>query len=174
MGNWRWLWVLVLILVAGAVMVLRRRPAPPAIPEEPNALMAALADEAVRRARDEFQVVLDFGPESVGAVEELLGKLHARRVAGQMTDARLHREAMTWGAYVGEVIRRLKGGHWEKDHHVAGPNSYPIHYAGHQSFPVGWCGKRIMNGEEDNVWHKFQVLTLGEDQDGIVIDGNSP
>jgi hypothetical protein len=158
----RWLWVLVVIaIVAGAVIVLRRRPAaPPPLPEEPNALMAALADEAVSRAGSEFQVTLDFSPESVEAVEELLGNLHVRRAAGGMTDARLHREAMTWGAYIGEVIRRLKGGHWEKDHDVAGPDTYPIDYEGHQSFPVGWCGKRILNGDEDNVWHKFQILVL--------------
>jgi hypothetical protein len=171
-GDGRWVWVVVLVvLVAVAVLAVRRRPTRPVIPDDPNALMAALADEAVHRARAEFGVGLDFGPEPVGAVEELLGKLHARRAGGEMTDARLHREAMTWGAYVGEVIRRLKGGRWEKDHAVAGPESYPIHYPGHQSFPVAWCGKRIVNGDEDNVWHKFQVLTLGEAQGGIVIDG---
>jgi hypothetical protein len=174
MGDWRWVWVLVLVaVVVGAVVALRRRPGPPALPDEPNALMAALADEAVSRACSEFQVTLDFGPESVDAVEQLLGKLHARRAAGELTDAQLHREAMTWGAYVGEVIRRLKGGHWEKNHHVAGPDTYPINYAGHQSFPVGWCGKRILNGDEDNVWHKFQILTLGEGEGGAIIDGNS-
>jgi len=136
--------------------------------------MAALADEAVSRARTEFQIALDFTPDSVGAVEELLGKLHARRAAGEMTDPRLHREAMTWGAYIGEVIRRLKGGHWQKDHPVVGSNRYPIHYEGHESFPVGWCGKRIVNGLEDNVWHKFQILTLGQGEGGIVIDGSAP
>ena len=26
------------------------------------------------------------------------------------------------------------------------------------SYPVAWCYKRIANGEEDNVWHKFQLL----------------
>jgi hypothetical protein len=173
MGEWRGVCVVVLIvLAASALVAMRRRAARPAIPEEPNALMAALADEAVHRAGSEFQVTLDFGPDSVGAIEGLLGELHARRIAGQMTDARLHREAMTWGAYIGEVVRRLNGGHWEKDHQVAGPGTFPIHYAGHQSFPVGWCGKRILNGEEDNVWHKFQVLTLGKgDVSGVINSG---
>lgn len=171
--DWRWLWIILAVVVVVAVAsVLRRRSAPSSgVLEEPNALMAALAEEAVQRARDEFQVALNFSPDSVAAVEDVLGKLHARRLAGEMTDARLHREAMTWGAYIGEVIRRLKGGHWEKDHSVGGPNSYPIHYGGGQSFVVGWCGKRILNGEEDNVWHKFQVITLGDGQGGIVFDG---
>ncbi|HEY8505754.1 MAG TPA: hypothetical protein VIL46_14310 [Gemmataceae bacterium] len=137
--------------------------------------MAVLADEAVRRARAEFGVALDFSPDSVAAVEELLGELHARRAAGGMTDARINREAMTWGAYVGEVIRRLKGGRWDKDHPVADPDSYPIDYDGHQSFPVGWCGRRILNGDEDNVLHKFRFLVLGEGREGaILIDGSDP
>ena len=37
-----------------------------------------------------------------------------------------------------------------------------------QSFPVGWCGKRILNGDEDNVWHKYQVLTSDEYQSGAM------
>jgi len=176
MGDYRWVWALAaLAVVVGLVVLLRRRPTPPAIPEEPNALMSLLADEAVQRARAEFGVALDFSPESVAAVEDLLAQLHDRRAAGEMTDGRLNREAMTWGAYVGEVIRRLKGGQWAKDHHAAGPDSYPIDYDGHQSFPVGWCGRRIVNGAEDNVLLKFRYLVLGEGKDRtIVIDGKSP
>lgn len=26
-------------------------------------------------------------------------------------------------------------------------------------FPYGWCGKRLENGEEDNVWDKMRVFT---------------
>jgi hypothetical protein len=81
---------------------------------------------------------------------------------------------MTWGAYIGEVIRRLEGGHWEKDSDVAGPDTYPIHHGQGQSFVVGWCGKRILNGAEDNVWHKFQVVVLGEGNSGVAIEGDSP
>jgi len=42
---------------------------------------------------------------------------------------------------------------------VAGEKSYPLHWLGGDSFPVGWCFKRIMNGPEDNVWDKFQVVS---------------
>jgi len=58
---------------------------------------------------------------------------------------------------------------------AAGPDSYPIDYEGHQSFPVGWCGRRILNGDEDNVLHKFRILVLGEGEEGaMVIDGGDP
>ncbi len=43
---------------------------------------------------------------------------------------------------------------------------------GHQSFPVAWCGRRILNGNEDNVLHKFRFRALGEGREEvIVIDG---
>ena len=168
MGNWRWVWALVLVVfVAGIAFALRRRaaqqPPPTPPPKDTNAVMASLADEAVSRARSEFQQSLDFAPESVRKVEQILGKLYEVRAAGEMPDDRLHREAETWGAYIGEVIRRHMGGHWEKDHEVGGPDSYPLHHGGGQSFPVAWCGKRLINGDEDNVWFKYQVMTTPKD-----------
>ena len=33
----------------------------------------------------------------------------------------------------------------------------PIRCKG-DSFPMGWCEKRIVNGDEDNVWVKYTVL----------------
>jgi len=167
MSDWRWALAIVLVMVlAGIMIALRRRAAPQAPPaphNETNAVMASLADEAVNRARSEFRQTLDFAPESVRTVEQILGKLYELRAAGEMPDDRLHREAITWGAYVGEVIRRQKGGHWEKDHDVGGPDSFPLHHGGGQSFPVAWCGKRLINGDEDNVWIKYQVMTARKD-----------
>jgi hypothetical protein len=167
MADWRWALALVLVLLAaGTVIALRRRTAPQAPPaprDETDAVMVSLADEAVSRARSEFQQSLDFAPESIRTVEQILGKVYDLRAAGQLTDDRLHREALTWGTYIGEVIRRQKGGHWEKDHAVGGPDSYPLHHGGGQSFPVAWCGKRLINGDEDNVWFKYQVMTARKD-----------
>jgi hypothetical protein len=76
---------------------------------------------------------------------------------------------MTCNSRVGEVIRRMHNGSWGIDHDVAGPGSFPIRWADHESFPIGWCGKRILNGEEDNVWFKFRMLLLGEAEDALMI-----
>jgi hypothetical protein len=120
--------------------------------------MARRAEEAVKFANDRG-VTLDYSPESVQQVERILAELHQARSKGQLPDSDLDLHAHGFGAYIGEIIRRKYKGHWERDSDVAGPNSYPIHWNGGQSFPIAWCGKRIINGEEDNVWFKFQVVT---------------
>ena len=65
-----------------------------------------------------------------------------------------------YGAYIGEVIRRTETGvHWERDNPVFGEKLYPLHWGKNQSNPLGWCYERIVNGEEDNVWVKYSILT---------------
>ncbi|MBK8270227.1 MAG: hypothetical protein IPK83_18795 [Planctomycetes bacterium] len=103
---------------------------------------------------------MDFSAESIERVEHVLSKLHLQRLNGKMTDHELSTLSARYGAYIGEVIRKLKGGHWESDHPAAGPASYPLHWSDHQSFPLGWCYKRIVTGEEDNVYHKFVLIVL--------------
>lgn len=152
--------IVLLIAVFIAVRILTRKTQPP-IPTDPNVMMPMLADEAVKFAAG-HGVTLDYTPESVERVEPILADLHESRISGQLSDRDLNLHAHRFGAYIGEVLRRTYGGHWTEDHEVAGPKTFPIHWKDGQSFPVGWCGKRILNGDEDNVWHKFQVVTSDE------------
>lgn len=161
------------VLAAAPRVVVWLRPEPEAgSPPDVQEGMAQLADKAVRRAAAEYATDLDYSPESVERVEAVLGRLHARHAAGDLSADDARREGAMWGAYVGEVIRRHKGGYWEADHPVAGPASFPICYDGRQSFPVTWCLKRVVNGDEDNVWHKFRYLALGERGEGVVPEGD--
>lgn len=148
------------ILLIAIVFAVRRMrdPGPTNIGEQ----MAQMAREAVQYAR-ERGVTLDYSRDSVEQVESLLDELSKQWQAGDLLEQTVHAHALRFGAYLGEILRREYGGHWTRDHEVAGPNSLPIHWGGGQSFPVGWCGKRILNGEEDNVAFKFRVLTS---QDG--------
>ena len=52
-------------------------------------------------------------------------------------------------------------------HQVAGLGSLPIRWGEHESFPIGWCGKRIINCDEDNVWSKFRILLLDDGKDAM-------
>jgi hypothetical protein len=128
---------------------------------DPNDFMPQMASEAVQYAT-EHQKTLDYTPESVKVVESLLGELHELRAKQELSDRDLNIRALQFGGYVGEVIRRQYDGSWATDHPVAGPKSFPIRFNGHESFPVGWCGKRMLNGDEDNVWFKFKVVTSEE------------
>src|SRR5688572_24859797 len=160
---------IIIVAVLGIVAVvafraLTRKPKPTQS-DDPNVFMPLLAEEAVKFASARG-ATLDYSPDSVERVESLLGELHESRSAGKLADRDLNLHAHQFGAYIGEVLRRKYGGHWAEDHEVAGPKSFPVHWKESQSFPVGWCGKRILNGDEDNVWFKLQVLTSDEYQSG--------
>jgi hypothetical protein len=121
-------------------------------------MMQWLSAQAVDIAEKHHCIRLDYQVESIQMVEEILGKLHEEheeRGAAKGTQGL----AMAFGAYIGEVIKRSEpGSKWERDHSFAGEKSYPIHWLGGESFPIGWCYKRITNGPEDNVWHKYLIL----------------
>ena len=132
--------------------------------------MADQAQEAVITAKAAYSVDLDYTVESIQHVERILAAtfdskprgLIARLLGRALTENEAARAARMYGSYVGETLIRQFGGHWEKDHPVAGRGSYPIMCRGNQSFPLGWCYRRLMNGPEDNVWHKTQAIYLSE------------
>jgi hypothetical protein len=127
--------------------------------------MRRRAGEAVEVAAREFARTLDFRPESVEKVEEILGRIHDRHKRSPLSDSGLTRESLRWGAYVGEAIRGVRPGRWALNSKAGGEGSMPVVYADRsESFPVRWCYKRIVNGEEDNVWHKFTILVIERDR----------
>jgi len=121
----------------------------------------------VRTAADEYRTPLNFSPESVEKVEEILGKIHERHIQSPLSDSELVKESLKWGAYVGEVIKAVRPCHWAVDSEGNGAGSFPVVYEDKsESFPIHWCHKRIKIGEEDNVWHKFLILVVDRDKSG--------
>lgn len=125
--------------------------------ENLDEMMQWLAAEAVSMASDNQGIVLDYSEKSISDVEKILGTIHEEYTASKLEKGVMGL-AMAYGAYIGEVIRR---GHpdskWEQDHAVAGEKSYPLSWLGGEIFPCGWCYQRIMNGPEDDVWHKYKL-----------------
>jgi hypothetical protein len=159
----------VAILIAAFALLSRRRASTVSTPPDLQLGMEGVAAEAVEVARTRYNTSLDYSPESVALLEaNILQPLHEQHRKETFPLAREKDEAWRWGAYVGEVILRLTAGHWEVDHVAGGPRSYPVVVGRGASFPMGWCRKRILNGPEDNVWHKLQILYLnqGEPRDG--------
>ncbi len=151
---------LAFLLVCGASR--KRAQSPSSSRDDVQLGMKQAAQEAVHTARTAYGLTLDYSPKSVEAVEAILAKLHEEHKGSPFPLAREKEEGWRWGAYVGEVILRLSPGHWEADHPAGGKGSFPVRVARGDSFPIGWCRKRIVNGPEDNVWHKFQILYLKE------------
>ena len=124
-------------------------------------LIQYLSSGAVDDARINHQIHLQYSIDSIHQVEALLGQLHEKYLKDPQSIA-VNGLSSAYGAYIGEVIRRTElGAHWERDHEVAGEKSYPLTSGGGASFPMGWCYKRIVDGEEDNVWVKYSMIKEG-------------
>ncbi len=128
--------------------------------------MRVRAASAVVDARDNHSIELDYSSDSIEEVERILDKIHRQHLQEPIDNAELNRLKLEWGGYVGEVIKRLRNAEWQLDSKIAGPGSLPVVYEkSGESFPVMWCLKRIVNGAEDNVWDKFNLLVVNRDSE---------
>lgn len=160
-------YIAVAIILIGAFFAWRHRQPPPTptlIDDDIAEEMKLRAGQAVVTAADDFDITLDYSPKSVEQVETILAKLHDQHHQTPIEDAQLTKAALKWGGYIGEVIKTQRECDWAIDSSAGGPGSLPIVYDDKsESFPVQWCYKRIVNGAEDNVWHKFTILVLDRD-----------
>ncbi len=126
--------------------------------------MKVVANEAVRTAKQEHQVMLDFSPASVQRLEgDILAKLHEAHLKTSMSEQNLSRLSIRWGAYLGETLKRRRPGRWHRDSQKVGRGTTPVVFEpGTEAFPRSWVYKRIADGPEDNVAFKFQVFTNPE------------
>lgn len=151
-----------LAILAALGWSCRQEPSPPFA--DPDADMAALAQLAVEEAKRLDGTALTFDPPSVEHAEILLGAYHELHKTGELTDRQANVEALRWGAYIGETIKREVGdGHWDKDHPEIGADTFPLTYRNRSSFPLLWAYKRITSRPEDNVWHKYLHYVRGQD-----------
>jgi hypothetical protein len=149
--------VVLLIAVGFFVQTRKRKPAKPQF-KSTDELVQWLANEAVKDAREQSRVDLDYTVDSIRSVEEVLGRAHDQ-YAKNPSSISANGLASAYGAYIGEVIRRTEpGAKWDRDDSIQGEKSYPITWGGGSSYPMAWCYKRIVNGPEDNVWVKYRVL----------------
>jgi hypothetical protein len=121
-------------------------------------LVQWLANEAVQDAQRENHVDLDYTANSIKSVDKILGDLH-QQYAKAPSSVNPIAMGSAYGAYVGEVIRKIKtDAKWQRDDPMIGEKSYPLDCAGRRAFPMGWCIKRIIDGPEDDISSKFDVF----------------
>jgi hypothetical protein len=117
-----------------------------------------LAAQAVADAQKENHVTLDYSIDSLKQVDQVLGHVHDTYVTNTSAVS-VNGLSAAYGAYVGEVIHRHEpNSFWARDSKVAGEKSYPLHWGAGESYPMRWCSKRIVNGDEDLIWVKYDVL----------------
>ena len=122
--------------------------------------MSVVAGEAVKQARREYDVDLDFSAESVERVEAILAKMHDAHQKTALSEKELALLSLRWGAYVGEVLKRVRPGKWQRDSEKMGPGATPVVFEpGTEAYPRSWVYKRLADGPEDNVQFKFEVFS---------------
>lgn len=122
--------------------------------------MQVVAKEAVKRARKDFQTELDFSPDSIESLENILAKIHETHLKNPLSEKDLSLLSIRWGAYIGEVAKRVQPGKWRRDSEKLGRGTMPVVFdSASEAFPCSWAYKRVADGPDDNVFFKFRVLT---------------
>lgn len=128
-----------------------------------NEKMQHEAKVAAESINKETGLNLDFSVASVKFVEQVLGRL--AESVGKTDPQAAYTHAVTYGAYVGECLRKKHGGQWTEDN-VDGKTIFNIKTAaGAVLTPVTWCFQRITGTETENIHKKVlaEVKALGLD-----------
>ena len=102
---------------------------------------------AVKAAKMEWQESLDFGADSLDAVERILTAIHARSQKSPLGEQDLDEASKMWGAYLGEVIRRRYGGQWS----TSADGILQIDLSGTSPQPIVKVRRRLADGASDNI-----------------------
>src|SRR5262249_54433210 len=78
-------------------------------------MMIFFANEATKWVKQDRGIDLDYSIDSVKVIEEQLGRL-SEKVNKANPQKGTRGQAMGYGAYIGEVVRRRDGGSWAVDH----------------------------------------------------------
>jgi hypothetical protein len=119
-------------------------------------MMETYAQAAAELARTQFQRTLDFTPESVESLDEILV------LVGESPETDIEFEVRLWGSYLGEVLRRRYAGVWEMttypgapqqaEEKSAAPAAVPaVEVRGSRLFPMIKVYRRLTMGEEDDL-----------------------
>ena len=121
-------------------------------------VLVAQSQLAVQTAKLKWAESLDYTPDSLDAIERMLGKMHnlAKFAApGQgPSEEHIATASRTWGIYVGEVIRRHYGGQWSTSE--GGALTLSIGEA--QVDPIAKARKRIIDGPTENIRYYFSSM----------------
>lgn len=122
--------------------------------------MRHVAQRAVIRARKERGLKLDYSAASIEQVERVLSELHVQHAQTSIASREFSMLSLSWGAYIGEVMKRVQPGRWQRDSEKAGAGSMPLVFdSSNEAFPCSWAYKRIADGPDDNILFKFQVFS---------------
>jgi hypothetical protein len=110
---------------------------------------AGVAAEAIKA---ESGLALNYSIPSIKYIETPLSKL--AETIGKTDPAKATAEAETFGAYVGECLRKKLGGEWAEEQ-AEGKTVYRVKTPSGMAFtPATWCYERITGTEKQNVYKR--------------------
>jgi hypothetical protein len=123
-------------------------------------VMTAYAKDAVDAAKRNFKEDLDYSEESIRLLEKIVGRQNEEYVKGpKPSEQQLQTFSKMWGAYLGEVVRRHHGGEWTTPSDGIFQGLYVLTVKETQTSPPSKVYKRIVDGDGDNLYVYYQVLT---------------
>ncbi|RDV26077.1 hypothetical protein DXV75_08335 [Alteromonas aestuariivivens] len=119
--------------------------------QELEQLMAECAMDAIKTAQEEFQLTLDYSPQSIELVDDALLSFVDRYHDKALEDQAVFTLCNIFGAYIGETFRRLAGGNWRYDQ--SNPKApYVLLEVGDRSYAfAGICYERLVNDSQVSV-----------------------
>ena len=119
-----------------------------------GAMMEGYARAAAELGRSEFQQTLDFSPESIDTLDDILV------LVGESPELDLDFEVRLWGSYLGAVLRRRYAGSWEMTPYPGGMVAVPaIEVRGSRLFPLMKVYRRLTTGEEEDLRSFYAMVT---------------
>lgn len=119
-----------------------------------GSMMEGYAHAAVEIAHEEFRQELDFTPDSVDTLDEILV------LVGESPERDVDFEARLWGSYLGELLRTRYAGFWEMTQYPGGTMAMPaVDVRGSRLFPLMKVYRRLTTGEEEDLRSFFSMVT---------------
>jgi hypothetical protein len=117
-------------------------------------MMDGYARAATEVARREFKQRLDFSPESIDGLDEILV------LVGESPELDVDFESRLWGSYLGELLRVRYAGSWEMTQYPGGVVAVPaVDVRGSRLFPLMKVYRRLTVGEEEDLGAFFSMVT---------------
>jgi hypothetical protein len=123
--------------------------------DELQQLMTDSASDAAKVSQEEFSLDLDFSPDSVAKIDDMLLAFVDKYKAQALEDKHVFTLCNVFGAYVGEIFRNLVGGTWRYDNSNPNAPYVLLEYGEHSYAFAGVCYERLVNDSSISVKQYF-------------------
>lgn len=141
---------------------------------QPGEVIEAFAKDAVTDAKAQFDLTLDYSPASIEHLERIVAAKYEELQEKPILPIQMEALSKVWGAYLGEVIRRQRGGTWSTAKEGPYAGLCILQSGADQICTLGKVYKRLVNGEVDNLFFYSQVILKPAGLSKLPLDQTGP